>query len=56
MIQGGDIQTVILFSGRGLATSGNYRKFIEENGVKYSHTINPPLAGLLSMRFCLAQQ
>ena len=41
MIQGGDIQTVILLSGRGLATSGNYRKFIEENGVKYSHTINP---------------
>lgn len=41
MIQGAEIQTVILLSGRGLATSGNYRKFIEENGVKYSHTINP---------------
>lgn len=41
MIQGADLQTVLLLSGRGLATSGNYRKFIEEDGLKYSHTINP---------------
>jgi len=26
---------------RSLATSGNYRKFYVENGVKYSHTIDP---------------
>ena len=31
----------ICFSGKALATSGNYRKFYEENGVKYSHSINP---------------
>lgn len=41
MIQGAEIQMVLLISGKGLATSGNYRKFIEEDGVKYSHTINP---------------
>ena len=28
-------------SGRAMATSGNYRKFREENGVKLSHTIDP---------------
>lgn len=39
---GEDIQTKIYLSdGKGLATSGNYRKFIEVNGQKYSHTINP---------------
>lgn len=26
---------------KALATSGNYRKFFVENGVKYTHTINP---------------
>ena len=26
---------------KGLATSGNYRKFYEKDGVKYAHTINP---------------
>jgi len=41
MIQGADLHTVLILSGRGLATSGNYRKFIEEDGLKYSHTINP---------------
>jgi len=28
-------------TGRGLATSGNYRKYYEENGEKFSHTIDP---------------
>lgn len=41
MIQGHEIQDILLLSGGGLATSGNYRKFYEENGEKYSHTINP---------------
>lgn len=40
-IPGEFIEGVILLSGRGLATSGNYRKFIEEDGEKYSHTIDP---------------
>ncbi|OFY91111.1 MAG: hypothetical protein A2266_01460 [Bacteroidetes bacterium RIFOXYA12_FULL_40_10] len=41
MVQGEDLQDILLLSGGGLATSGNYRKFYEEDGQKYSHTINP---------------
>lgn len=41
MIPGQELQAVVELKNRGLATSGNYRKFIEENGVKYAHTINP---------------
>ena len=41
-IPGENIQAKVLLSnGYGLATSGNYRKFIEVNGQKYAHTINP---------------
>jgi len=40
-IQGAELVGVIRLSGKGLATSGNYRKFYEENGEKYSHTIDP---------------
>jgi thiamine biosynthesis lipoprotein len=32
---------VINLKDRSLATSGNYRKFYIENGIKYSHTIDP---------------
>jgi thiamine biosynthesis lipoprotein len=35
------IQQVLHLSDISVATSGNYRKFYEEDGVKYSHTINP---------------
>lgn len=35
------LQAVIKLKNKSLATSGNYRKFYEEAGVKYSHTINP---------------
>lgn len=41
IVQGAHIQDVILLSGGGLATSGNYRKYYEEDGKIYSHTINP---------------
>lgn len=41
IIQGADIQDVILLPGGGLATSGNYRKFYEEDGQVFSHTIDP---------------
>lgn len=41
IIQGADIQDVILLPGGGLATSGNYRKFYEEDGKVFSHTIDP---------------
>ena len=40
-IQGAEIAGVIEISSGGLATSGNYRKFYEEDGKKYSHTIDP---------------
>lgn len=36
-----ELQAIVSLKNRSLATSGNYRKFIEENGVKYAHTINP---------------
>jgi thiamine biosynthesis lipoprotein len=35
------IQEVIQVSNKSVATSGNYRKFYEVNGVKYGHTIDP---------------
>lgn len=36
-----ELQAIVALSGRSLATSGNYRKFYEFNGVKYTHSINP---------------
>lgn len=36
-----ELQAIISLENRSLATSGNYRKFYEKDGVKYSHTINP---------------
>ncbi|MFA6127787.1 MAG: FAD:protein FMN transferase [Bacteroidales bacterium] len=36
-----EIQQVFHLEHVSVATSGNYRKFYEENGVKYSHTIDP---------------
>jgi len=41
MVPGNDLQAIIKMKDRSLATSGNYRKFYVENGVKYSHTIDP---------------
>lgn len=40
-VPGNDLQAVISMKNRSLATSGNYRKFYVEDGVKYSHTIDP---------------
>jgi thiamine biosynthesis lipoprotein len=34
-------QFILDLENKALATSGNYRKFYEKDGVKYSHTINP---------------
>jgi len=36
-----DMQVVVELNNMSLATSGNYRNFIEVNGKKYAHTINP---------------
>lgn len=41
MIQGEQIQDIINLSNRGLATSGNYRKFFKEGDKVFSHTIDP---------------
>ena len=38
---GEDLEAVVELRNKSLATSGNYRKFYVENGVKYSHTIDP---------------
>lgn len=35
------IQHKIKLNNKGLATSGNYRKYIERNGKRFSHSINP---------------
>ncbi len=41
VIPGEELQEILSLSGKGLATSGNYRKFYEEDGKKYAHTIDP---------------
>jgi thiamine biosynthesis lipoprotein len=41
ILPGEDLQAIISLKDRSLATSGNYRKFYIEDGVKYSHTIDP---------------
>jgi thiamine biosynthesis lipoprotein len=34
-------QFILDLENKALATSGNYRKFYEQDGIKYAHTINP---------------
>jgi len=41
MDPGSELQAIVEIKNQSLATSGNYRKFFVENGIKYSHTINP---------------
>lgn len=36
-----DLKAVVELKDASIATSGNYRKFYEEDGIRYSHTINP---------------
>ena len=36
-----DFQLIVALNNLSLATSGNYRKFYEKDGMKYSHTIDP---------------
>jgi Membrane-associated lipoprotein involved in thiamine biosynthesis len=42
MASGANMQAIMQLSGGGgLATSGNYRRYYEENGQKFGHTIDP---------------
>ena len=41
MSPGETLQAIIKISYKALATSGNYRKFYIEGGIKYSHEIDP---------------
>ena len=41
MQPGVQLQQIISIKNKALATSGNYRKFYERGGKKYTHTINP---------------
>lgn len=41
MLPGANLQAIVSLDDKSLATSGNYRKFYEKNGIKYVHTINP---------------
>lgn len=41
MIAGSNIQAILAIKTKSLATSGNYRKFYEKDGVKFAHSINP---------------
>ncbi|MCB9317283.1 MAG: FAD:protein FMN transferase [Lewinellaceae bacterium] len=39
--EGRPLQTVVSMENQALATSGSYRKFVERDGKKYSHAIDP---------------
>lgn len=36
-----EVQRIVSVSDTGIATSGDYRNYFEEQGVRYSHTIDP---------------
>jgi thiamine biosynthesis lipoprotein len=40
-IPGENLQVVLQLRDCSMATSGNYRKFFEKDGIKYSHSIDP---------------
>ena len=35
------IQTILTLKNKAITTAGSYRKYYEENGTRYSHTIDP---------------
>jgi thiamine biosynthesis lipoprotein len=41
LMAGEDLQAIVEIKNKSLATSGNYRKFFVEDGIKYAHTIDP---------------
>ncbi len=41
MIPGQQLQAIVKLPDKALATSGNYRKYFELDGIKYTHSIDP---------------
>jgi thiamine biosynthesis lipoprotein len=41
MVPGQHLQAIVALNNQSLATSGNYRKFYEKDGLKYAHSIDP---------------
>ncbi len=41
MIPGAELEAIVELRNKSLATSGNYRKYYEENGIKYTHSLDP---------------
>jgi FAD:protein FMN transferase len=41
LVPGQSLQAIVKLDDKAVSTSGNYRKFYVENGIKYSHTIDP---------------
>ncbi len=41
MIPGDQLQVILSMHNRSLATSGNYRKFYEKDGIRITHSIDP---------------
>lgn len=44
------IQRVLEIDGYGINTSGDYRNYFEENGVRFSHTIDPQVGAPINHR------
>ena len=38
---GENLQVILSLDNKAMTTAGNYRNYLEENGVKYSHIIDP---------------
>jgi len=38
---GSELKAIVKLKDKALATSGNYRKFYEKDGIRYSHTLDP---------------
>ncbi len=38
---GNPLEAIVILENLAVATSGNYRKFVEEDGIKYGHQIDP---------------
>ena len=56
---GENLSAILNLSNKGMATSGNYRKFYVKDGIKYAHTISPhtgyPIASRLLSATVLAK-